>query len=246
MTRYFPILLVGLLLPATADAQLTVSPVTIEFTDMSESSRVMLLRVGNGRGEAQSVEVTWNDFDQDIDGQHTILPFGTHPNSCSGRVSAQPSSFLIEARSSATVRIVMEPGAEACHSIAFVQGNALQTVVGPRINHRTGVKVYATAASHAAEGRITGLRFEDGKVELTVENTGARILRARGRIEIWSAEGQRVANLDIRDWSVLPSNERRRPFDLETPLPAGEYTAIAVIDYGGAARIGRRATFVVR
>ena len=227
-------------------AQIAVSPVTIEFNDMADSPVTRTLSVANQGAVARSVDIHFMDFDQAEDGSHQFYEFGTHERTCSGRLHADVAAVVIPAESSRPVGVTMNPDNHSCYAMAFVQVNSLRTDGGPRLNQRVGVKVYGTSSEHTPEGSVDDLSLDESDLRLTVTNSGERILRASGRVELRHEDGELVDTLRIRGWSVLPTSTRTRVFDLPEDLPSGNYLAVAVLDYGGPVRIGRRAELTIR
>lgn len=132
----------------------------------------------------------------------------------------------------------------------FVE-QALPPGRGLRLTPRIGIKVYGRGGqADSIGGRIDGLRVAGGgderRLRVVVANTGDRILRGAGRVELYTEAGERVAEVPVSEFSVLSGYRRTVVADLPPGLGRGRYIAVAVLDYGGASRLGWRDLVDVR
>ena len=231
---------------SVVQAQIAVSPASVEFhLQEGESQQSEPVAISNASETVRTMQVFWMDFDMDEKGEHSFLPFGSHPKSCKGRVDSTPQDLIVSPQGGASVKVTMRSGEESCWSILFINMVAVTVRPGLTMNQRVGVKVYGTQTRHVPDGAVSALVSDGKEVKLSVENFGERILRAQGRVEIRNSAGELLHTLPVKDWSVLPGRTRTLPVALPEPLPAGEYLAVAVLDYGREARIGKREKFLV-
>ena len=132
-----------------------------------------------------------------------------------------------------------------------------------------GVAVYANCGSGDIQGRIASFATAPADparqllLILEFEDTGITRLDPTGYIDIIDTDGLTVRQLRLSEFvslpgtcqkieiplTRLPSNDVRQegtPFEGDPPLPAGNYLAIAIIDYGGDALVGAQCLFEIQ
>lgn len=107
------------------------------------------------------------------------------------------------------------------------------------IGIQVGHILYVHVPPLEADGRISGIfeeppESQDGMYTFLVqyENTGNSLQFVEGLLHIIDAEAQPVTEVVIKKSVVLPGVPRAFVLGVYGPLPAGNYTALAVLDYG--------------
>jgi len=149
-----------------------------------------------------------------------------------------------------------------CWDIVFVEevpqraaakGNSLQYIF------RTGVKVYVAPPGLSRDAAVEGMTVVDAPVKtassstpnakpasvsapapnakliaITFHNTGGMHLLAKGRVEFRRLDNSLATQVPIAEFPTLPGSVRKVLVDVPRDLPAGDYVALALIDFGGA------------
>ena len=109
------------------------------------------------------------------------------------------------------------------------------TVVG-----RVGSTLYVTAGPHHKSGRIVRFDATATGISLALANERDDHLRLTGGVTVKDSAGKVVREEKLPGAVVLPRPNNRRQLGLgwARPLPAGEYTVTAIVDYGGEELLG--------
>lgn len=113
---------------------------------------------------------------------------------------------------------------------------------------------YVNVPPLKTSGRITGIvpsppqRPQDPfRFALQYQNTGNTAQKLSGRFEVRDATGKKVAEAEVEEVVVLPGQVRVLPVALVGPLPVGNYTALAILNYGDPAKdVAADLPFVLR
>jgi P pilus assembly chaperone PapD len=162
-----------------------------------------------------------------------------------------------------------------CWDIIFVEevpqraptgGNSLQYIF------RTGVKVYIAPPALARDGAIEDMAVVDAPVKapssttpakpastaaanpqapakqiaIRFHNTGGMHLLAKGRVEFRHLDNSVAAQVPIGEFPTLPGAVRKVLVDVPRDLPAGDYVALALIDFGGAELVAGQIDYQVK
>ncbi len=103
-------------------------------------------------------------------------------------------------------------------------------------------------ASLARDGgvvAVTATQADSLAIEVLFRNTGSAPLELHGTIEIRDGAGAAVASTPVGPLGVLPAHDRRFTTMLP-PLPAGDYLAVPILDFGADWLAGGQALFTVR
>jgi P pilus assembly chaperone PapD len=234
--------------PSAAGAQFSVRPVIVELHAEARPELSTLVIKNEGTFEMQ-FRVYVGDFDQAENGENLFLAPGTHPRSCSARLSVFPNGARLRPGETQELRLTMQPGAEGCWSMVFVETLVPQAGM-VRVAQRIGVKVYSTPQAYSIDGQLAAVkvmasRTDSIRVAIDFRNNGQAPLRPRGTLDIRTLAGETVARTEIEAFSALPGHLRRVTVPLSQRLPAGEYLAIPVLDYGGRDLVGDQVAFRV-
>jgi hypothetical protein len=227
-------LLMAVAMPAAG--QFSAQPVIMELRTTNDAAAAVIV-VRNESSSPMRLQVYGGDFDQPEDGSHVFMELGEHAQSCASRIEILPDQLTLGPHGSGEVRVRMEPGAESCWSLVFVQGLARGST-GIQVSQRIGVKVYGVGPGVRTDGEVSHVRIDtaaDGSrhVDVAFANTGTGPVRAEGELEIRSETGGVVTTLPIPPFSVLPGRRIRTRIPLAVELPAGVYLLIPILDFGG-------------
>jgi P pilus assembly chaperone PapD len=242
---------------APLGAQLTVDQLEVAVTP-SANGRVMagfVVRNG-GKNPVQAV-ITREDWDRVENGENRFVPSGSTVNTCGALMSAFPTAFRIEAGASQIIRLAVEKAPnlpKECWDIFFVQELAQKRPAmrtGLQYIFRTGVKVYVVPAGLKRDASITGMTIESAgsrlaagnkaasppvkqRIAIRFTNSGQVHLAGKGRIEFRRLDNSVAMTIPIAEFPTLPGAVRRLEVDIPPTIPAGNYIALALIDFGGA------------
>ena len=117
---------------------------------------------------------------------------------------------------------------------------------------RVGVRIYQEVPdSKKGEGKITQVTVERNKkddsikVNLKIENNGDVLLRCKGNVEIRNERGETVDTVNMDEFNCYPRASRIVPAFSKVKLKPGQYTALAVIDYGAEYLVAGETLFKV-
>lgn len=162
-----------------------------------------------------------------------------------------------------------------CWDIVFVEevpqraaanGNSLQYIF------RTGVKVYIAPPGLQRDGAIEDMAVVDApakaaasttptkpastasagiqpggkQVAIRFHNTGGMHMTAKGRVEFRRLDNSLATQVPIGEFPTLPGAVRKVLVDVPRDLPAGDYVALALIDFGGAELVAGQIDYQVK
>lgn len=237
---------VGLVCPSSASAQYSVNPVIVQLA-AGDTAETRTVEVRNEGTRPLQLRLYAADFEQAPEGRHTYQPWGEHERSCRDRLSVTPDIVSVPARQSRPVTLRMDPAPSdpTCWSMVFVESPS-RTQAGVFVNLRIGVKVYGLTGSPSLDGELAAARVQTEKapaLSFAFQNNGDWPLRPEGEVEIRRFDGDLVQTLPLEAFSVLPHHTRRLTIELPSPLEAGRYLAVPILDYGGKYLAGSQVAF---
>lgn len=203
-----------------ASAQLSVSPLVLPPNGGE-------VTVTNDHPFPIRVGITLADFEQNGDGGNRVSPLGSSPNSCSGRVSADPLFTHLGAGEHRVVRVAIRPDSLPCWTMLVVEGSRTSARGGS-----IGVKAYDSGTRSVAAAEVVALDVTPVGLAVVLENQGTRPLRANGVVEFRDSGGAVVATVRVPDFGAHPGVSRRLELELPPGLPRGRYVVLAVLDAG--------------
>lgn len=243
-------------------AQLSVDELEV-FLRTGNAPRTGTIRVTNLSAQAVQALVEIQDWDRDEQGLNRFHPLGQEAHSCRERLKVFPLSLRIEPGRTETVRLSFDGGAgESCWGVVFIQSNQPATSgAQSQITYvvRTGIKVYVEPAAATREGDIESVQIVHARrrdasaadtvatphFEIAVKSSGTAHLKAKGVIEIRSADNVSIAKLPIDEFPMVPGALRK--LLIERPrLAPGRYIALVLIDYSGPEIAAGQLEFEVR
>lgn len=229
-----------------ANAQFSALPGVVHL-GADDDADVTVVQVRNEGDRPLQLRMYLSDYDQAEDGAYTFFETGTARGTCAGRISFFPDNALLQPGERQEVQVRIEAGAGACWSLLFVE-SAPEGSSQVRVANRIGVRVLNAPASLTRDGglaRVTAAQSDSLEVEMLFRNTGSAPVQVRGTIEIRDLAGTTVTTAQVGPLGVLPAHDRRF-MTLLPPLPAGDYLAVPVLDFGADWLAGGQALFTVR
>lgn len=205
-------------------------------------------RIMNPTANALTVRLYLSDWGFNPVGDFTFADPGTQPSSASDWVVFDPPTAVVPPNSGIDVAytVAVPPDAEpGSHwSVLFVETEPSAPEPGQptaTFSVRVGHIVYVNVGQGESSGAILGI-FGEPPVAATdpyrlyvqYANTGNVVQGLEGRLSLRDRTGAVVLESDLERQVVLPGSERAVRVNLYGPLPAGDYTALVVLDYGDA------------
>lgn len=243
----------------TASAQLLVDPLEVTLITPGSTRIASSFSLNNTSDKPVQATISRADWDRAENGDNRFLAAGASGKSCGAMLSVSPLSVRIEPRSSRVVRLAVQTNAaltRECWDIVFVEevpqrastkGNSLQYIF------RTGVKVYVAPPGLARDAAIEDMAVVDApvakpaaasksaatdvtkrQISIRFHNTGGMHLVAKGRLEFRRMDNSLAKRVEVAEFPTLPGSTRVVLVDVPTDLAAGDYVALALIDFGGA------------
>ncbi|HUP18885.1 MAG TPA: hypothetical protein VM778_02905, partial [Gemmatimonadota bacterium] len=231
--------LAWLALPGAARAQLSARPTLLAFDEATD--RVVTVR--NEGPTAIQVHILPGDFDQFETGGHEFRPFGEHPRTCHGRLEVTPDQAVIDPGAETTVRVRLDPGAQACWGVVYAEHRPEPVAGAARAVRRIAIQVHGTPATIERDARVRDVEVAGGVIRFSFENLADAHLRPEGRVEFRTLDGGLVGNVRVEPFGVLPGHTRTMRFPLPAGLPAGELLAVPILDFGVDWLAGGQAMF---
>jgi len=266
--RVVCICLLGLfaLLQMPVVADITASPLGLDFEVAPGERQVGSFLVRNTGDEAEEINVTLNDYMRTPTGENQFLPAGTLPQSLEPFVSYAPATFALNPGETQEVQfeIAIPEDETGSHWVLFLVRESAPIATNELgIEGQTGGFGFNASVSFGirvrqldptnvqADGRISGVRVqlaqsdEATQVEFMFENTGTTFLQPEGIVEIRDTAGQTVTSMPVDVFRILPGSRRILSVQLEDTLPPGKYVALAVIDFDGDFLVAGQSVFSV-
>lgn len=209
-----------------------------------------VVRVTNPTESMLRLRVYLSDWTLDMAGQFTFADVGTLEAGASNWITFQPSVLEIAPRTTVEVRYDIQVPADAApgthQSVLFVEtepARAEPGMIATTFSVRVGHVIYVNVPPLVKEGAISAIfgeppvtAGEPYRMTVLYVNSGNSAQGVEGRLVVTDASGIAVIETDIERTIVLPASERAFSINLIGPLPAGDYTALVVLDYGDAER----------
>lgn len=220
--------------------------------------------VKNRGSETIALKIYTGDFWIHPDGKESFLEPGKVERSCSKWIQLAPEEFELIANETKTVRfnLTIPPGKKGTFwAMVFIEQTNKPTIKTAQKGQqqfnivsfqRVGVRIFEdTPDSVKGEGRITQVNVERAqkeeflKVGLRFENKGDALLKCKGSVDIKNQKGETVDKTNVDEFNCYPKAERAVTASFKKELPVGQYTALAVIDYGAEYLVAGEALFKV-
>jgi P pilus assembly chaperone PapD len=236
-------LAVGLLVPRTGAAQVSVDQAELFLDPSGTGRRVGSFNITNEGSDVAQVSIYLSDWDRQENGEHRFVPSGTLPNSCAPHMQIFPQSLRLPAGRRQAVRVELTGATDsitaACWSIAFVETSAQQKGTGRTVSYvtRLGVKIYVLPPGLTKEGEVEGIVAQPAdsgrtRIAITFHDVGGMPLWVHGTMEYRRPDNSVAATDSVSEFPVLPG-ARRQVFVTVPRLKTGNYVALVLLDYAG-------------
>ena len=252
-------LLGGLAAGSPAAAQVSVTELEVHLQLKGDTAPLtQVIPVKNDETRVQQVRVVVGDWIRDSTGSNVFSePVSGVSERCGARLRVFPATFQIAPGATELVRVSYDPKAqdEGCWAIAFIetvqppvrrpdgQGSFLTLEV------RTGVKIYVHRPNahragivesadvglvwrpvRNAAGRKDSVQVREATVLFA--NTGTAHIKVKATLEVRDLQTRLLQKVEGTELPMVPGSARYIPLRVPT-LPAGDYIAVMLLDYGG-------------
>jgi hypothetical protein len=271
MTRFavttLTALIVAACLAAPGEARFIVSPMELHLEVAGGTRGGEPVSVTNTGDEPISLKLYLADSRFLPDGSEWNVPVGGHARSCASWIALGEQSVSLAPGETREVTVVMEVPDEMRGSywsklyIEELSGPAPSTgthndrtyVIYAR--QRVGVRIFQDVPGTMNRSAKIDLVTVEGAaagsapaVNVRVSNTGNALLRCRGWVELRDSEGAAVETVFVGSegrFALFPDGFRDLALQGEAPLAPGDYTALAIVDFGGDYLVAGDAFFEV-
>jgi len=233
-----------------SSANITVFPLTLAVSAAPGDSGSGAFFVRNSSDKTDEVTITVADWTLQLDGNIQFLEAGSTDRSLAPFVQFAPVNFQVEPGQVQRVEFSYDVPKDQAgdHWMLFLVDSGEITPIGGTTGEVTtsvgvrvgfGVKLLQNDPGAKQDGRVVGMRLL-GKDPLSLAmrftNTGEAILRdITGRIEVRNVMGETVRTFEPKPFTVLPGGTRELSVtqaEGDPKLPAGDYVALAIVDFG--------------
>ena len=260
MTRHFWVFAATVLLflaaayPATADLSLDVAPAKIELQVTPGTTQTIPVTVRNTGETPLHIQTSLVDFTVAPGGNYLFAKPGTMKYSLAGWASVNPREFDVAPNSFQLVRMTIKvpTGISGEYSgIAFFQTRPARHSGGGIIfSERVASKIYLyTPQGVRFDGLVDGFAAKQTGIGerflIGFKNSGNAHIYLNGSIQIRKGS-ETVQRVTLPQQILVERGGRRVIEAYSDKLPAGKYTALALIDFGGPNLAGAQTSFTVK
>ncbi len=236
-----------------ADISLDVSPAKYEKPIAAGKSETFAVLVKNPTASPMHILTSLSDFELGVSGNYTFGPPGTAKYSMGKWMTVNPREFDLAPNTSTQVRVSIDVPATAIgeySSIIFFATRPTRHAGGMSISERVASKIYEmvpdTVKISAQVDSISEKQLADGPHYLIgMRNTGNAHVYMSGRVEV--KQGEKLVDRITLPSAMLVERSGKRVIDAYgKKLAPGEYSAVAMVDYGGPTLVAGKTTFTVR
>ncbi len=247
-------------------AGFSVTPLLLGFQTPPGREATEIVTVSNTGDKPLTIELYMKDFRMAELGQESEVAPGTEPRSCAGWLQTAPTGAItIEPGAQQQIRVTMKPP-EAISGLYYTKlfitetskpqastearGDIRMTVF---VKQRWEVRIHEEVPETATKkGQMTEMGIEkqqEGyRILVGLKNGGNALMRCEGKVEIRNTSGETVSTLPLSGegiFHVYPESTRKVQAVVKTPLPEGDYVALAIVDYGDKQLIAGEMPFTV-
>lgn len=237
----------------TQGQQMSVLPTVIDMQVPIGGIGTKAVILTNTSSKKQGYNLSLSDWVRDSIGGHKYLPINTISQSCAKWITLSHNFIEIEPNSSAEVTITMKaPESKVEYdgtrwAMLFVQNALEQESTNNSKNKKTvsaqireifklGIHIYQTPPNTILkEAKAVSLAIgkkQQNTWDFTIENTGALMINCTTRLEFTNvANGELFKSTNV-EFPVFPGFKRIATIPIPEQLPKGEYSMIAILDYG--------------
>lgn len=250
--KIFTGLLFGVcIMPAFLFAQqINVNPSTLTFNLAPGTSEIRYITVRNVTNKRHTFQLTMADWYRDSLGNHVYLKPGDLKQSCASWVQLGVNVVELDPDQVVDIPVTLNIPAGIKEdgmtwAMLFIQNylsddTTAQTTarISTTIREifRVGIHIYQTPPGVTAKSALAVSLTQDKKNADTyvfeIKNTGPTMLNCYTNLELTNIESGQEFKLEVQDFPVFPGGERLVEFKLPPTLPKGNYSALAILDYG--------------
>ncbi len=249
MNHKFGLLIAALfVLCGAAGAQTTLGiepPVTLQEAVPGQTI-TMNIKIGNPSPKATRVRIGLSDWNYSQAGELQYFNVGKLAASAAAWTKLSETIVNVPGRGSVvtryTVTVPKDATAGSHWGMIFFTAEGQDTNAGAfgaamtvRVAHTFYVNVPVTKTSGKITGifgRLSGVNNSSYLFAISYINSGNTAQVLGGRVEIRDSSGKTVAVAVFVQQVVLPGTTRILQTTLADPIPAGDYTALVVLNYG--------------
>ncbi|MDP8229489.1 MAG: hypothetical protein P9L93_00080 [Candidatus Gorgyraea atricola] len=254
-----------LLVTGMAFAAFVATPMEFHTDVASGEEATYTFYVRNRGDETIALKVYTGDFWIQVDGKEVFLDPGEVERSCATWLEVTPEELELGPDESRAIRFKMSVPPEkrgTYWGMVFVEQTTKPTIKSAKKGEhqfsilsfqRVGVRVFENApGAEKSDGKIKEVNVswsEDDellKIDLVFENEGETLLKCKGTIDIKDLTGETVTSMEVQEFNSYPKAARTRTTLLKEELAPGQYTALAVLDYGEEYLVAGEAVFEVK
>jgi len=240
--------------PAPADLSLDVAPAKIEVPVTPGTVQTVPITVRNTGTGPMHIQTSIVDYEVTQSGDYVFGRPGTGRYSLGAWATINPREFDVAPNSFQLVRMTINvpQGISGEYSgIAFFQTRPLRHSGGGIVfSERVASKIYLYSGNTVRiDGNIDGIAVKETNIGerflIGFKNTGNAHLYLNGNIQIRKGADM-VQRIPLQQQMLVERGGRRIVEAFSQKLPPGQYTALALIDFGGPNLAGGQTSFTVK
>lgn len=231
--------------------RISLQPSILDFHLSTSATQAQSISISNLSDKKIAFQAYLADWLRDSTGSHQYFRPDTLSRSCASWVRLNKNFVEIEPGKTEELIVQLQaPGAteklnQMKWAMLFLQSSEeqnadsrkneqLQTQVKELI--RIGVHIYQTPptvnkrAAKAISFKPAG--NEKKTYEFTMQNVGDVMLQSKAHIELTNVQNGKEYKLDKIEFPVFPEGVRKVKFAIPDTIPAGKYSALAILDIG--------------
>ncbi len=241
-----------------------VYPVRFDFNAKCGETKTANVTVVNQRKKTITLEIEKKDYY--LTSKVFDVDPGTVKRGCANLLAISPQRFHLQPGEQTTVRITITMP-EKCdgtywtriylndvsknYSVKKDQGKG--RIVQIFLEYSWEIRIFETVpGTEISGGRVSNVQISPATAEkplnmsIEFENIGNTILKCTGWIEFRDESGETVEKVELKKFSSYPDAKRIKETEIPPLLKPGEYSALAVIDYGGESLVAGETFFEIR
>ena len=246
------LLVVTILLSITLFAQrVSIQPSILDFHLGPKGVQAQPITITNLSDQKIAFQAYLADWLRDSTGSHQYFRPDTLKQSCASWVHLNKNFIEIEPGKTGELLVQLQAPADTSGfrqmkwAMLFLQSTDEQDAAS-RANKqvqtqikellRIGIHIYQTPPFlnkyQAKALSLQPLPAEKNSYEMTMQNTGEVMLQCKAYMELTNVADGKEFKLDKIEFPVFPDGVRRVRFDMPATVPAGKYSALAILDIG--------------
>ncbi len=228
-----------------------IQPSILDFRLSPGARETQVIRITNLSNKKVSFEAYLADWLRDSTGAHQYFRPDTLDRSCASWVSLDKNFIEVAPNTTQELMVRLNVPSSAAGpdrmrwAMLFLQSAderdssaAKNKQVNTQVKEllRVGVHIYQTPPSaNVLKGKVIALKelsSEERAYEFHMQNVGDAMLNCKAHLELTSIETGKEFRLDNIEFPVFPGAKRKLKITIPSTVPAGKYSALAVLDIG--------------